>query len=404
MRVLISGAGVAGPTLAWWLSRAGHSVTIVEQAPALRTGGYVIDFWGTGYEIATRMGLISRIRALGYQVREVRLVNRSGRKVGGFMVDVFSRVTGDRFTSVGRSALSATIMGALGDRVETIFGDSVAAIEDSGGCVHVRLENGGERELDLVVGAVGLHSRVRALTFGAEADFEVPLGYHVAAFELEGYRPRDELVYITYGVAGRQISRFSMRDDRTLVLCVFRDEYLTRGRPVTDAERRAALHEIFDGLGWECDRILPALDGAPELYFDRVSQIRMPSWSRGRVALVGDAAACVSLLAGEGTGLAMTEAYVLAAMLETASDHAAAFAEYERRMMPFLAGKQRAAAGFAASFAPRTTLGLHVRNLVTRLFGIPAVAEWAVGRSLRDDIDLPPTPVGTAGNSSARAG
>jgi 2-polyprenyl-6-methoxyphenol hydroxylase-like FAD-dependent oxidoreductase len=130
----------------------------------------------------------------------------------------------------------------------------------------------------------------------------------------------------------------------------------------------------------------------------------MPSWSRGRVALVGDAAACVSLLAGEGTGLAMTEAYVLAAMLETASDHAAAFAEYERRMMPFLAGKQRAAAGFAASFAPRTTLGLHVRNLVTRLFGIPAVAEWAVGRSLRDDIDLPPTPVGTAGNSSARAG
>jgi 2-polyprenyl-6-methoxyphenol hydroxylase-like FAD-dependent oxidoreductase len=390
--VLISGAGIAGPTLAWWLDHSGHEVTIVEQAPALRTGGYVIDFWGTGYEIAERMGLIPRVRALGYQVREVRLVNRYGRTVGGFMVDAFRRVTGDRFTSVGRSALAATIHDALGDRVETIFGDCVAAIDEASECVRVRLESGGEREADLVVGADGLHSRVRGLTFGAETDFEVPLGYHVAAFELEGYRPRDELVYLTYGVAGRQISRFSMRDDRTLVLCVFRDEYLSGGRPSTDAERRQALHAIFDRLGWECDRILPALDHAPELYFDRVSQIRMPSWSRGRVALVGDAAACVSLLAGEGTGLAMTEAYVLAAMLEAAPDHRAAFAAYERRMMPFLAGKQRAAAGFAASFAPRTTLGVHARNLVTRLFGIPALAEWVVGRSLRDDVDLPAMP------------
>ena len=404
MKVLISGAGIAGPTLAWWLSRAGHAVTIVEQAPALRTGGYVIDFWGSGYEIATRMGLISRIRALGYQVREVRLVNRSGRKVGGFEVEVFDRVTDGRFTSVGRSDLAATIMNALGDRVETIFGDSIAAIEEVEGGVGVRLERGGEREVDLVVGADGLHSRVRELTFGAEATFEVPLGFHVAAFEVEGYRPRDELVYVTFGIAGRQLSRFAMRDDRTLVLCVFRDEYLKGRRPVTDADRRAALRDIFGGMGWECDPLLAALEGARDLYFDRVSQIRLPRWTRGRVALVGDAAACVSLLAGEGTGLAMTEAYVLAAMLEAADDHGAAFAAYERRMMPFLAGKQRSAAGFASSFAPRTMLGVHVRNLVTHLFGIPAVAEWFVARSLHDDVDLPPTPVGAAGNSWSRSG
>jgi 2-polyprenyl-6-methoxyphenol hydroxylase-like FAD-dependent oxidoreductase len=392
VKVLISGAGIAGPTLAWWLARSGHAVTIVEQAPALRTGGYVIDFWGAGYDVAERMGLIPRIRALGYQVREVRFVNRSGRKVGGFMVDVFQRVTGGRFTSVRRSDLAATIMGALGDRVETLFGDSIAAIDDAGERVRVRLERGGEREADLVVGADGLHSRVRALVFGDEPSFEVPLGFHVAAFEIAGYRPRDDLVYVNFGVAGRQISRLAMRDDRTMFLCVFRDEYLRGGRPTTDAERRAALHGIFGGLGWESDRIMAALDDAPDLYFDRVSQIRMPRWTRGRVALVGDAGACVSLLAGEGTGLAMTEAYVLAAVLATTHDHDAAFAEYERRLRPFLAGKQRSAARFASSFSPRTAFGIHVRNLVTRLFGIPAVADWFVARDLRDDVELPPVP------------
>ena len=396
MRVVINGAGVAGPTLAWWLSRSDHEVTLVEQAPALRAGGYAIDFWGVGYDIAERMGLLPRILAQGYQVQEVRFVDRAGRKAGGFAVDVFSRATGHRFTTIRRSDLAAIIYGALDGRVETLFGDSVAAVDDRGDHVRVRFDRAPARDVDLVVGADGLHSRVRRLAFDDEGQFEVPLGFHVAAFEARGYRPRDELVYVTYGVPGRQLSRFAMRDDRTLFLAVFRDEYLTsavpRGDPSTDAGRRAALRGIFDGLGWECERILAAMDDAAEIYFDTVSQIRMPRWTNGRVALVGDAAACVSLLAGEGTGLAMAEAYVLAAELARAADHAAAFAAYQRRMMPFLAGKQRSAARFASSFAPKTALGIRFRNLVTRLLRIPAVADRFIARDLRDDIVLPPAP------------
>lgn len=390
MRVLISGGGIAGPTLSYWLQRSGHEVLLVEQAPQLRTGGYVIDFWGIGYDIAEKMGLIPRIRELGYQVREVRFVDARGRKSGGFAVDVFRRMTDDRFTSLRRSDLAATIYGAIDGKVETIFGDSVASIEDEGDHVRVGFDRAAPREVDLVVGADGLHSRVRHLAFGPESKFEVSLGYHVAAFEVEGYRPRDELLYISHGVPGRQISRLSMRDDRTLFLFIFRNEYLTAENPSSEQERKAVLAEVFGDVGWECPQILAAMENVDEIYFDRVSQIRMDRWTKGRTALIGDAAACVSLMAGEGTGLAMAEAYVLAGELGACGgDHGAAFARYEERMMPFLGRKQESAAKFASSFAPKSTFGLVFRDLVTRLLRIPRFADYFVGRSLRDDIELP---------------
>jgi 2-polyprenyl-6-methoxyphenol hydroxylase-like FAD-dependent oxidoreductase len=163
--------------------------------------------------------------------------------------------------------------------------------------------------------------------------------------------------------------------------------------PSTDAERRACVRQIYEGLGWECGRIMTVMSDAPDVYFDAVSQIRMSHWSRGRAALVGDAAACVSLLAGEGTGLAMAEAYVLAAeLIARPRNHAAAFAAYEQRMMPFLARKQRAAAKFASSFAPRTAHGLAFRNLVTRLARVPVLAEWLLARDLFDKVELPTMP------------
>jgi 2-polyprenyl-6-methoxyphenol hydroxylase-like FAD-dependent oxidoreductase len=200
MRIVVNGSGIGGPTLAFWLLRSGHEVLLVEKSPQLRSGGYVIDFWGVGYDIAEKMGLLPRIRELGYQVREVRFVDRHGRKNGGFSSDVFSRMTKGRFTSLQRSDLATTIYRALNGKIETIFGDSVARIKDEGNCVQVSFDHAAPSEVDLVIGADGLHSRVRRLAFGPEAEFEVPLGYHVAAFTVEGYRPRDELIYVSHGV------------------------------------------------------------------------------------------------------------------------------------------------------------------------------------------------------------
>jgi 2-polyprenyl-6-methoxyphenol hydroxylase-like FAD-dependent oxidoreductase len=390
MRIAINGAGIAGPTLAYWLQKSGHEVMLIEESPQLRRGGYIIDFWGIGYDIAEKMGLFPRIRELGYQVREVRYVDQHGRKSGGFPVDIFDRMTNGRFTSLRRSDLAATIYGALDGKVETIFGDSVAEIGDEGNCVRVSFDHAAERELDLVIGADGLHSRVRQLAFGPEAQFEFSLGYHVAAFELEAYQPRDELVYLSHGVPGRQISRFSMRDDRTLFLFVFRDEYLTTERPSSEQEKKLALRNVFADVGWECPRILAAMENVSDIYFDRVSQIRMDRWTIGRTALIGDAAACVSLVAGEGTGLAMAEAYVLAGELHgCGGNYIAAFARYQERMMAFLQRKQESAMKFASSFAPKSTFGIMFRNHVTRLLRFPFIAEFFIGRAVRDDIKLP---------------
>jgi 2-polyprenyl-6-methoxyphenol hydroxylase-like FAD-dependent oxidoreductase len=390
VRIAINGAGIAGTAAAFWLRRAGHDVVLVERAPALRAGGYIVDFWGLGYDIVERMGLIARVRELGYQIHEVRFVDDRGRTVGGFLADVFADATHGRFTSVRRSDIAGTMFDALDDGVERVFDDSIATIQDDGPRVHLTFDRSPPRDVDLVIGADGLHSRVRGLLFGDDDGVEIPLGYCVAAFEAEGYRPRDELVYVTHGVPGRQISRFAMRGDRTLFLCVFRDEFLPASLPGDEAGKRSTLRTVFKDVAWETPRILSVMDDAPEIYFDRVSQIRLPSWTKGRVALVGDAAACVSLLAGEGTGLAIAEAYVLAGELASSRGNVVeAFQRYESLLMPFLRRKQASASRFASTFAPRTATGIHLRNLISRLLGIRFVANYFIGRDLRDDLSLP---------------
>ena len=186
MKVLISGAGIAGPTLAYWLAHYGLEPTLIEVAPSLRTGGYVIDFWGAGFDIAERMGALPEIRSKGYLMQEVRVVNASGKRTAGFPAEAFARMTNGRYVSLPRGELAAIIFGKLEGRVEAIFGDSVKHIEQMEKGVRVTFTGGGSRDFDLVVGADGLHSRIRELVFGPESKFEKYLGYKVAAFAARG--------------------------------------------------------------------------------------------------------------------------------------------------------------------------------------------------------------------------
>ncbi len=390
MRIAINGAGVAGTTLAYWLQGSGHQPTLIERAPHWRAGGYIIDFWGVGYQVAQCMGLESALRAVGYQIQEVRLVDGRGHTVSNFPADVFRRIAQGRYISLPRSDLAAAIFHTIEHCVETIFDESITAIEELDHGVHVTFTRGAAREFDLVIGADGLHSAVRKLVFGPESQFEKQLGYHVAAFEIAGYQPRDELVYVSYTTPGRQAARFSLRDDRTLILFVFADACMIGPEPHGLEECKALLHGVFGDAGWECPQILAAMDDVAEIYFDSVSQIRMERWSKGRVVLVGDAAACVSLLAGEGTGLAMTEAYVLVGELHRANgDYQDAFRRYEQGLRPFIEGKQVAAEKFAASFVPKTWFSIWKRNQMFRLLAFPPLANLFLGRSFRDDFVLP---------------
>jgi len=251
----------------------------------------------------------------------------------------------------------------------------------------VRLKHAGERRFDLVIGADGLHSGVRRLAFGPSDQFETHLGYVVAAFEAKGYRPRDDDVYLMYGRPGRMIGRFTLHADRTLFLLVFAAD---SDPPAGLAEQKALLHQVYAGCGWEAPNMLAELQRADEVYLDRVSQIRMPGWAKGRVALIGDAAFCVSLLAGQGSALAMISAYVLAGELAAANgQYRTAFARYDALLRDYIGMKQKAAARFAGAFAPRTRAGLLFRDLVAKAFALPGVARLTFGREITDSLALP---------------
>lgn len=384
MKVAISGAGVAGTALAYWLHRTGHTPTLIEQAPAFRTGGYMIDFWGVGYRVAKKMGIEDQLLDAGYEIQQLRSVDSDGKVKAELPVEAIRNLIGHDFTSLPRGDLAATVYRTVADKVETVFGDTITAVDDHGDGVRLTFGNAEPREFDLLVGADGLHSNVRRLAFGTGPEVERYLGCKVAACVVDGYRPRDELVYLTYNTLGRQAGRVALREDRTLFLFIFRAERTDAG-----VQPKDELRTQFGDAGWECPQMLDALDEADDLYFDVVSQIKMDHWSRGRVGLIGDAAGCISLLGGEGTGLAMTEAYVLAGELDRArGDHREAFEAYEALMHPFVASKQAGAARFVGFFATRTKFGLWLRNIVMRAMNVGPVLRLVAG-DIRDDLELP---------------
>jgi len=387
MQVAISGAGVAGAALAHWLYRTGHTPTVIEKAPKFRAGGYMIDFWGVGYQVAKRMGIEDAVRAAGYQVEWVRSVGSGGEVKADVSVDVFRRVLGDDLISLPRGDLAAAIYTTTEEKVETIFGDSIATIDEHSDGVRLTFEKSAPRDFDLVIGADGLHSNVRRLVFGPEQDFEHYLGCKVAACVVDRYRPRDDLVYVMYSTPSRQLDRFALRGDRTMFLFIFRAEHPSTWD--TGVAPKEELRNEFGGVGWESHNILATLDDIDDLYFDVVSQIRMKRWSRGRVLLIGDAAGCISLLGGEGTGLAITEAYVLAGELARAgADYRGAFEAYEERLGPFIKAKQASAVRYIPFFATKTRFGLWFRTVAMRTMNFGPVTKYFAG-GVRDDFDLP---------------
>ncbi len=395
MRVAINGVGVAGPALAYWLHRFGHEPVLLERAPALRTGGYVIDYWGMGYELAGRMGIVPELRERGYLIRELRAVDAEGRTRSSIDVRQMRQALGDSFVSVARSDLSAAVLAACGD-VETRFGVWVEGLAQDADGVDATLSDGSTERFDLVVGADGLHSQVRALAFGPAERFERSLGCVVAAVRMRGYPHRDELAYVLHTVPRRQVGRFTMRGDESLGLLICRDDAAGPGafggpaEPEPDAAaQQDALRRAFGGMGWETPEILSRLGTAQDFYCDRVSQIHLPSWSTGRVALVGDAAACASLLAGEGTGLAMIEAYVLAGELDRHRDDIpAGLRAYEERLREFVTDKQRSALRMRGFFAPGNALALAMQKIGTRIAAVPFVTRLAA-RGFNDELELP---------------
>jgi len=389
--ILISGAGIAGPTLAYWLLRAGFTPVLVERAPEFREGGYIIDFWGVGFDVAERMGLIPELRETGYMIDRMEFLSAGGKTRSAIGGNVLRRALGDRFLSIQRGDLARAIYHTVEREMETTFGDGITEIRDVEDGVEVNFERSPSRVFDLVVGADGLHSAVRGLLPMAHEPAEQYMGYYSASFLTSGYERRTEHTYLSYAAPGRQISRYALRGNRTAFFFVFEsaNKIPKTVRDVT--AQKQILQEKFSVKPWrEWPEIESRLETCEDLYFDSVSQITLPTWSQGRIALTGDAAYCPSLLAGEGSAFAMAGAYILARELaHSGGDHIRAFAAYESRFRPFIERKQKSARAFASSFAPKTSFGLFVRDQVLQLSSIPFVGDLLMRSFVSDSLALP---------------
>ncbi|WBB75076.1 FAD-dependent monooxygenase [Micromonospora sp. WMMD1128] len=342
--VLISGGGVAGSALAWWLRRHGLRPTVVERAPAPRDGGYKVDVRGAALTVLDRMGLTGQVRAHDTGMRLARFLDGRGRQLATMDAALFGGRSDDD-VEIMRGDLTRILRAAAGD-VEHRFDDSVTALRADADGVDVTFARGPRRRFDLVIGADGLHSTVRRLAFGPASRHLRPLGHHIAICTVPaGFG--EERVELLHPAPGRSVGVYRTAgapDARALFL--FRSpgdagDHGDAGDRGDVAAQRALLGRAFAGAGWRVPELLAALPDAPDLYLDEMSQVRMVSWSAGRVGLVGDAAYAASPASGQGTSLGLVGAYVLAAALaEAGGNPAAGFAAYERRMRPFVAANQ----------------------------------------------------------------
>jgi 2-polyprenyl-6-methoxyphenol hydroxylase-like FAD-dependent oxidoreductase len=360
-KILISGASIAGPALAFWLQKQGASVTVVERAPALREGGQAVDFRGPVHmDVLQRMGIVEALRREQTNMRELFMLDAAGKRV----VTLPSSFTSGAL-EIQRGDLSRILHAATRDRVEYIFDDTITSMSEHAGGVDVRFARTADRTFDLVIGADGLHSGVRALAFGHESQFMRFHGYYVAGFDAPNRLQLDHQSVI-YSVPGRAAMVAAARDrEQVRALLVFASVPLDAIRRDVAAQRRTVA-DVFAGVGWEVPSLLAAMWRSPDLYFDSISHVVLPHYSIGRVGLLGDAA-YGGTLGGQGTGLAIVCAYVLAAELAaTSGAHQLAFSRYESRVRSYAETCQKGATRVGGFLAPKTASGIWLRNQTYR--------------------------------------
>ncbi|MFJ8362830.1 FAD-dependent monooxygenase [Streptomyces sp. NPDC093984] len=391
LNVLVCGAGVAGPAIALNLARYGARVTVVEKAPALRGGGFAVDFRGHVHRrVLTAMGIWDDIHAHQTHMGRQTVVGPDGSP----RVDLPSEMmSGD--VEICRGDLARIMYERTKDRVEYVFGDSIATLDDTPDGVDVTFERGAPRRFDLVVAADGLHSHTRRLVFGDESRYLRFFDHYVAGFDIPNHLGLDRTGRV-YSEPGRAvvIGNYDGDPDRAGALLVFRSERLTYDRRDTAAHKRI-LTERFAGMGWEAPAVLKALEDADDLYFDAIAQIHVDRLTKGRVVLLGDAGYGATM-GGMGTGVAVVGAYALAGELALAGgDHRSALAAYEARIRDFAKGCQRISGNAGPFFAPATERRIRSRDRMYRLLSSRPLASFfkRLTEKAATAIELPEYPL-----------
>jgi 2-polyprenyl-6-methoxyphenol hydroxylase-like FAD-dependent oxidoreductase len=364
--VLVTGASIAGPALAYWLVRYGFDVTLVERAATIRTGGYAIDIRGTAIDVIDRMGILPAVRAEHVATRQVTFVNARGRQVARVNPEDFAP-GGGRHVELARGASTSQLFDLIRSQVKHRFGDAISSLSDGPNGVDVGFKSGASERFDLVVSGEGLHSTTRTLVFGPEASFSRYLGYCFAICGLPNkYGLRREAVI--YNKPGKAAVLYSTSDGPTLYGIFAHRRPQPSPEELDDPQRqRDSIARAFADDGWRLPEVIAAMQDAEDLYFDATMQIHMPAWSAGRVAVLGDAAFGPSFFTGQGTSMALVGAYMMAGALATHAEPTVAFHSYEAATRPYVAANQRLVKNGSNMIAPGSSLELWARNGMIRL-------------------------------------
>ncbi|WBP93731.1 FAD-dependent monooxygenase [Mycolicibacterium neoaurum] len=360
-RILIAGASIAGPATAFWLTRAGFEVTIVEQSPELRRGGNGVDIRSEALTVIDRMGLTADVRDRAMVNRGMRFVDRSDRQRVRFPTAEVENMVGSEDIEITRGDLAHLLYAATESDVEYIFGDTVTELNQDDAGVDVTFARTPGRRFDAVIGADGIHSKIRRAAFGSEDDFRVFKQHYYAVASVDS--SVGEPFWTTfYNEPGRSVALYRNGTGPGLMTFTFHSRTpLSYDYRDIDAQRRL-IRAAFADSGWHIPALLDAADAADDFYFDALDQISMPSWSAGRTALVGDAAYCASPASGAGALLALTGAYRLAGELSRHDSPQDAFRRFENAQRPLVAAKQSHL--FTYITIPRSRLGIVARNIL----------------------------------------
>jgi len=391
MNAVICGAGIAGLALAGRLAELGWSVTLVDAAPASRDESYMIDLFGSGFEAADRMGLMPRLRERAYEFAAVRWTSGSGRTSAHLPYRVIASLLDGRLLSLIRGDLERAVLEQLPNTVELRFNTAVTQIRTPVGRVEARLSSGEVLSADVLVGADGIHSRIRELTFGDGSAWLRFLGFHTAAFAIDAPDLAAELNNQLTIVSdpGRQLALYPLREGK--VAASFVRRAANSAPPISAVE---ALEAAYGDLGGQVTRVLAHARGLSSFIYEQVGQVVMAHWCRGRIALLGDACQAASFLPGQGASLSLAAAYVLGEELSSGPDVKAALVRYEHRVRPPLVHMRRVGRKAADWLVPATPTGLVARNAVIRLASRPGFS-WLLrpmAEAAREEILTPASP------------
>ncbi|MFI7440601.1 FAD-dependent oxidoreductase [Nonomuraea indica] len=380
MRAVIIGAGIAGLAAALRLSQIGWDSLVIERAPQRRSGGYAVTFGGIGYDAAERMGILPALERKAFVTEELVYHRPDGRRRFSLTRETIAATTGPRSMTILRGDIETVLYERVHDSAEIRFGTTVTAVDQDAHTVHVTLSDGTVEQADLLVGADGLHSATRALLFGPERDFLLDLDHKVAVYMLDK-RPAAIAPGTTGTLSsdGRTAAVISVGDGRNVAFFGYRTGHAAPGEDAATQLRR-----VYGDLGWVIPEALDGLARADSVYFDTISQVVAPTWSRGRVVLLGDAAWCVTLFAGYGSALAVGGADRLGTELERhPGDVGAALAAWEAALRPEVDKKQKLGRRVKGVYAPANPLLLWLTQLPLRLAALPPVRRYMTRRFIK---------------------